>query len=186
MTGPSQPASSRRCLISGTAAAASGTLTVTRTISDPACASSMHCFAVPTTSAVSVLVIDWTTTGAPPPTWIGPTLTPTVAWRLRFSMAGINLPDADGAAPKRRGFSALRRWRLAGAGRGDSKESAEARKHEERHDFAGSAADSGWMGFGRNAGRDEGGHEDSGQTFPGDEAGGGEDSRVSFLPLARR
>ncbi len=31
-----QPASSMRCLISGTAAAASGVLTVTRTISDPA------------------------------------------------------------------------------------------------------------------------------------------------------
>ena len=32
-----------RVYISGTAAAASGTLTVTRTISDPASASSMHC-----------------------------------------------------------------------------------------------------------------------------------------------
>ena len=41
-----QPASSIRCLISGTAAAASGTLTVTRTISDPASASSMHWRAV--------------------------------------------------------------------------------------------------------------------------------------------
>ncbi len=46
MSGASHPASSIRCLISGTAAAASGTLTVTRTISDPACHSSMHCFAV--------------------------------------------------------------------------------------------------------------------------------------------
>ena len=69
MSGAAQPASSIRCLISGTAAAASGTLTVTRTISDPASASSMHCAAVARASAVSVIVIDWTTTGAPPPTW---------------------------------------------------------------------------------------------------------------------
>ena len=43
MSGAAQPASSIRCLISGTAAAASGTFTVTRTSSDPASASSMHC-----------------------------------------------------------------------------------------------------------------------------------------------
>src|SRR6185436_5783413 len=78
MSGASQPASSIRCLISGTAAAASGTLTVTRTISEPASASSMHCRAVDAASAVSVIVIDWTTTGAPPPTWTVPTRTPTV------------------------------------------------------------------------------------------------------------
>ena len=46
MSGAVQPASSMRCLISGTAAAASGVLTVTRTISDPASASSTHCRAV--------------------------------------------------------------------------------------------------------------------------------------------
>ena len=46
MSGAVQPASSMRCLISGTAAAASGRLTVTRTISEPACHSSMHCCAV--------------------------------------------------------------------------------------------------------------------------------------------
>ena len=46
MSGAVTPASSIRCLISGTAAAASGTLTVTRTISEPASASSMHCCAV--------------------------------------------------------------------------------------------------------------------------------------------
>ena len=40
---PCTPASSIRCLISGTAAAASGRLTVIRTSSEPACASSMHC-----------------------------------------------------------------------------------------------------------------------------------------------
>ena len=47
MSGAVQPASSIRCLISGTAAAASGRFTVTRTISEPASASSMHCCAVP-------------------------------------------------------------------------------------------------------------------------------------------
>ena len=46
MSGAVQPASSIRCLISGTAAAASGRFTVTRTISEPASASSMHCCAV--------------------------------------------------------------------------------------------------------------------------------------------
>ena len=69
MSGAVQPASSMRCLISGTAAAASGRFTVTRTISDPASASSMHCAAVARASAVSVIVIDCTTIGAPPPTW---------------------------------------------------------------------------------------------------------------------
>ena len=58
MSGAVQPASSMRCLISGTAAAASGVLTVTRTISEPASASSMHCAAVARASAVSVIVID--------------------------------------------------------------------------------------------------------------------------------
>ena len=46
MSGASHPASSMRCLISGTAAAASGTFTVTRTISEPACQSSITCCAV--------------------------------------------------------------------------------------------------------------------------------------------
>ena len=78
MSGAVTPASSIRCLISGIASAAAGTFTVTRTISDPASASSMHCCAVPFASAVSVMVIDCTTTGAPPPTWTVPTRTPTV------------------------------------------------------------------------------------------------------------
>jgi hypothetical protein len=52
----------------GTAAAASGVLTVMRTNSEPACANSLTWIAVPITSAVSVLVIDCTRTGAAPPT----------------------------------------------------------------------------------------------------------------------
>ncbi len=78
MSGAGQPASSMRCLISGTARAASGVLTVTRTISDPASASSTHCRAVAAASAVSVIVMLWTTMGAPPPTCTPPTRTPIV------------------------------------------------------------------------------------------------------------
>src|SRR6188472_3646912 len=89
MRGAVQPASSIRCLISGTVAAASGRLTVTRTISEPASASSMHWRAVATASAVSVIVIDCTTTGAPPPTWTWPTRTPTVRWSR--AIAGTDL-----------------------------------------------------------------------------------------------
>src|SRR6266446_6054661 len=95
MRGASTPAASIRFLISGTACAASGTLTVTRTISDPACASSMHCRAVVPTSAVSVLAIDWTTTGAPPPTVTGPTGTPTVDRRFLAFIELFNLPDGS-------------------------------------------------------------------------------------------
>src|SRR5689334_14245756 len=100
MSGAVQPASSMRRLISGTAAAASGTLTVMRTISDPASASAMHCAAVPAASAVSVLVIDWTTTGAPPPTCTAPgplpTRTPTVRWTRITDMGTTD----SGAGPR--------------------------------------------------------------------------------------
>ncbi len=57
--------------ISGTAAAAASVLTVTRTSWDPAAASRTTWSAVASTSAVSVFVIDWTTTG-----WALPTSTP--------------------------------------------------------------------------------------------------------------
>ena len=95
MSGTVQPASSIRRLISGTAAAASGRLTVTRTISDPASASSMICCAVARASAVSVIVIDWTTTGAPPPTWKRPTFTPTVLWSLAACICGTDRCCSD-------------------------------------------------------------------------------------------
>jgi hypothetical protein len=52
-----------------------------RTISEPARASAATWATVASTSAVSVLVIDWTTIGAPPPTMTDPTCTPTVRWR---------------------------------------------------------------------------------------------------------
>src|SRR5947209_19472865 len=83
MIGTLQPAPSNRFLISGTAAAASGILTVQRTISEPASASSNVCLKVDSTSAVSVLVIDCTTIGAPPPTRTWPTETPYVLRRGR-------------------------------------------------------------------------------------------------------
>lgn len=53
--------------------AASGELTVMRTSSEPASASSITCRTVAATSAVSVLVIDCTTTGASEPTMTCPT-----------------------------------------------------------------------------------------------------------------
>src|SRR5579883_82927 len=68
--------------IRGTAAAASSRSTVMRTISEPARDSAATCATVPSTSAVSVLVIDWTTIGAPPPTVTWPTLTSVVLCRL--------------------------------------------------------------------------------------------------------
>ena len=66
------------------------------TISEPASASSMHCCAVAAASAVSVIVIDWTTTGAPPPTWTGPTRTPTVRWSLTTVMDTSMITGAAG------------------------------------------------------------------------------------------
>src|SRR5260221_4369612 len=87
MSGAVTPAASMRCLISGTAGGASGTFTVTRTISEPASASSMHCCAVAAASAVSVIVIDCTITGAPPPTWTVPTRTPMVLCSFTVDMS---------------------------------------------------------------------------------------------------
>src|SRR5579862_604377 len=70
-SGTSQPTASSRARIAATAAAASGLSTVMRTSSEPARHRSATWCAVDSASAVSVLVIDWTTTGAPPPmaTW---------------------------------------------------------------------------------------------------------------------
>src|SRR5215472_4011596 len=54
--------------ISGRASASSWEGTATRTIWQPVAVSSAICWRVALTSAVSVVVIDWTDTGAPPPT----------------------------------------------------------------------------------------------------------------------
>src|SRR3989338_401537 len=68
MIGTSTPASATRRATSGTAAAASSLFTVTRTIWDPARARAITCSAVDAGSAVSVLVMDCTTTGCADPT----------------------------------------------------------------------------------------------------------------------
>ena len=89
MTGTSTPIICRRSTIRGTAAAASGVLTVTRTISEPARHNSATCLTVEAMSAVSVLVIDCTTTGASPPTRTLPTRTWRVARRVAGPKAGF-------------------------------------------------------------------------------------------------
>src|SRR5690348_12868616 len=72
--------------IFGTACAASSVLTVTRTSSEPARASSITWFTVAAVSAVSVLVMDWTTIGFDPPTFTPPTFTATDARRERAAI----------------------------------------------------------------------------------------------------
>src|SRR5436305_14400037 len=81
MIGTWTPIRSRRSLMCGTAAAASSRSTVMRTISEPARDSAATWAMVPSISAVSVLVIDCTTIGAPPPTATLPTMTWVVLWR---------------------------------------------------------------------------------------------------------
>src|SRR5580704_8251006 len=87
MMGTRTPNLSSVSTILGTAAAAASVLTVTRTSSDPACASAMVWLTVDWTSAVSVLVMDWTTMGWSPPTQTLPILTGTEARRV---IAGMN------------------------------------------------------------------------------------------------
>ncbi len=67
--------SGERRTISGSASASSSFGTATRTISQPALASAAICAVVAGTSWVFVSVIDWTTTGAPPPISTPPTRT---------------------------------------------------------------------------------------------------------------
>src|SRR5512141_3479516 len=93
MSGAAHPASRIRATISGTAFAASGTFTVTRRSSEPASASSRHCATVDAPSAVSVLFIDCTRTGAPPPTRTSPTFTPMLGFRTG-AMSDV-LDDVD-------------------------------------------------------------------------------------------
>src|SRR5882672_1963871 len=77
MTGTSTSAT-----IAGTARAASSVFTVTRTSSLPAACNARTWAAVAAASAVSVLVIDWTTIGWALPTATPPTLTVTVGRRV--------------------------------------------------------------------------------------------------------
>src|SRR5690348_17437286 len=73
--------------IAGTALAASSLFTVTRTSSEPAAWSARTWAAVALASAVSVLVMDWTTIGWQEPTGTPPTRTVTVC-RRRISVIG--------------------------------------------------------------------------------------------------
>src|SRR6185295_16931873 len=79
----------RRSRIFATAAAASASLTVMRTSSEPARANALICCAVPSMSAVSVLVIDCTTMGAPLPTVTRPMRTGTVCRRGWLMSVGV-------------------------------------------------------------------------------------------------
>src|SRR5579871_1970621 len=72
MMGTRTPNLSRVSTILGTARAASSVFTVTRTSSEPAVARAITWLTVEVTSAVSVLVIDWTTTGCELPTFTEP------------------------------------------------------------------------------------------------------------------
>ena len=75
--------------MTGTAAAASAVLTVMRTSSEPASASALTCATVAATSAVSVLVIDCTTIGEPPPI----ATPPTSAVRVRRRTIGARVDE---------------------------------------------------------------------------------------------
>src|SRR5215831_6512268 len=75
--------------ICGSASASSWEGTATRTIWQPVAVSSAICCRVAFTSAVSVVVIDWTDTGAPPPTGTACLPWPTMIWRdLRRGASG--------------------------------------------------------------------------------------------------
>src|SRR5436190_7543978 len=96
MTGTSTPSSSRSFrIISGTAAAASSVLTVTRTSWDAAWASRATWIAVASASAVSVFVIDWTTTGWAEPTRTPPTSTETVGRRRGRRESGVAIEGPE-------------------------------------------------------------------------------------------
>src|SRR5215470_2370097 len=75
--------------ICGSASASSWEGTATRTIWQPVAVRAAICCSVAFTSAVSVVVIDWTDTGAPPPTGIACLPLPTMICRdLRRSASG--------------------------------------------------------------------------------------------------
>src|ERR1039457_3386119 len=75
--------------ICGSASASSCDGTATRTIWQPVAVSSAICCSVALTSAVTVVVIDWTETGAPPPTGTACLPLPTMIWRdLRRGASG--------------------------------------------------------------------------------------------------
>src|SRR5580765_816565 len=98
MIGTSTPRPRTLRTISGTAAAASSVLTVTRTSCDPAWASRATWIAVASASAVSVFVIDWTTIGWALPTSTPPTSTLTVGRRRGRPASGPAVTGPGGVA----------------------------------------------------------------------------------------
>src|SRR5579863_4160390 len=99
MMGTRTPCLSSCSTIWGTAAAASSLFTVTRTSSDPARARAATCCTVPGMSAVSVLVMDCTTTGAADPTRTPPTRAVTVFLRWIFAIREALFYHGDTAWP---------------------------------------------------------------------------------------
>src|SRR5687767_12644655 len=87
-----------RFRISYIAAAASSSGTAIRTISQPASTISSICRIVPSTSVVSVLVIDCTATGAPAPIWTLPTMT---ARESRFINICVSSPTVREGSTRR-------------------------------------------------------------------------------------
>src|SRR5690606_18282515 len=122
MIGTSTPCIASRSTMRGTAAADSGLLTVTRTSSEPARQSSATCLAVAATSAVSVLVINCTTTGACPPTATPPILT----WRVALRGIGPNPTGPVSAARAGCGCADIRIFYQARGGRRLSRRGTEA------------------------------------------------------------
>src|SRR6266516_848077 len=109
---PRLPSCSTTC---GTAAAASSLFTVTRTSSEPARARDATCSTVEATSAVSVLVIDCTTTGASEPTR---TLTMVQVTDLRRSIEAMwNLQFNRTAANVKKGRQESKEIRTQSMGR---------------------------------------------------------------------
>src|SRR5882724_4378689 len=109
MMGTRTPCLSSSSTICATAAAASSLLTVTRTSSEPARASAATCFTVDGTSAVSVLVIDCTTTGASLPTRTPPIEALTAFLRLISAMGGLYFNTGEeGSQPQALSHQPLR------------------------------------------------------------------------------
>src|SRR5688572_31803547 len=106
MRGTVTPIWASRSRMGATAAAASVEFTVRRTSSEPARASDFTCWAVPSTSAVSVFVIDWTTMGLGPPTRTGPMVTGTL-FRRGWLMGFLRMIRDLGGAGRQRSGAAL-------------------------------------------------------------------------------
>src|SRR5580698_5020707 len=119
--GTRTPSLSSSSTMRGTAAAASSLLTVTRTSSDPARASAAHCWTVEGMSAVSVLVMDCTTTGASEPTRTPPTTAVTVFLRGMIAMGASILARGN--------TGALVKYRVSGTAKSASAEQFAVRAH---------------------------------------------------------